>query len=50
MKVSPGENTPQGEAARLHPVLEFYHLERLFRQMMTTGKAIISNQPAEDIR
>lgn len=50
MKVSRGEKSSEGDTGPLFPALEFSQLERLFGQMMTTGEAMISNQPAEDLR
>ncbi|WP_339727832.1 GAF domain-containing protein [uncultured Gimesia sp.] len=50
MKVSRGEELPAGDTGPLFPALEFFHLDRLFGQMMTSGEAMISNQPAEDVR
>tara|TARA_R110002095_G_scaffold210061_1_gene197037 strand:- start:101 stop:3175 length:3075 start_codon:yes stop_codon:yes gene_type:complete len=50
MKAS--RNAASQEFDTYHPALEreFLHLETLFDQIMTSGEAVISNQPAGDLR
>ncbi len=50
MKASRNETSQAVDTYESSLEREFLHLETLFDQIMTTGEAVISNQPAEDTR
>ena len=50
LKRSPSESSSESDQEAIEPALEFYYLERMLGQIMTSGEAIISHQPTEDKR